>query len=183
MMSISRSNLPDAAEALVNSGVRKQKSTPIEGNPNPEPKAETVPTGNRPTRANPPQPILVPGRDLPPNPQSAPSLTRYINQDIPTPPGFDHSCSSISPQMKRKRQDSVSYIPTALCPTTIGYYSPIFVGSQSFMTEPFTDFQGFQTHSVSALGVPPQHLPPGNTMPGPFKNSVASYGFHCYFDN
>ncbi|CAI7668131.1 unnamed protein product [Penicillium pancosmium] len=182
MVSISRSNLPDAAEALVNRGEQKQKPAPIiEEDPSPEPKTETMPVIGGPSRANPPQPIFVTGGDIPnPQPSVTPSPTRYIHQDLPIHPSFNQppASSSISPQVKRKRQDSGPDVATTLSPTTMGYYSPIFVGSQPFMTEPYAGMQGFQTSGVTS-----QDMTPGQSIPEPFREPMENYEFPYYFEN
>ncbi|KAJ5976350.1 hypothetical protein N7481_010057 [Penicillium waksmanii] len=86
MLSISRSNLPDAAEALVNRGEQKQKPALIEEDPSPEPKTETIPVIGGPSRANPPQPIFVTGGDIPPQPPTYPeSYTVYTSRPAYTP--------------------------------------------------------------------------------------------------
>ncbi|KAJ5215188.1 uncharacterized protein N7469_011679 [Penicillium citrinum] len=157
MLSISRSNLPDAAETLVNCCERKQKPAPVEEDSGPEQKTETSPVVDGPLEAKPSPPIFVPYKDVPSNPSPTPSPTRYIHQDLPIHPGFDHASVSNSPQMKRKRQnldlDLDSLI--TLNSTTTGYYSPIFVRSQSFTTEPYAYLHGF----------PPQGVLPGQPVP------------------
>lgn len=182
MVSISRSNLPDAAEALVNRGERKEKPAPIEESPKPEPKTETIPSVGGSSRANPPKPIFVASsRDLPPTSQLTPSPTRYIHQDLPIHTGFDHTPASISPQVKRKRQDSGSDVPSTLSPSTtgMGYYSPIFVGSQPFMTEPYVDLQG-----LAAQGVPLQDIPHGHSVPEQFPEpGTENFGFPYYYNH
>lgn len=191
MVSISRSNLPDAAEALVNRGEQKQKPATIDESPKPEPepqpqpqpepKTKTIPIHGGSSRANPPQPIFVAGRDIPPNSQLTPSPTQYIHQDLPIHTGFDHTPASISPQVKRKRQDSGSDVPSTLSPTTtgMGYYSPIFVGSQPFMTEPYVDLQGLATQ-----GIPLQNIPHGHPVPEHFPEpGTENFGFPYYYNN
>lgn len=186
MVSILRSNLPDAAEALVNRGEQNQRPKSIKEDPSPELKTETIPIEAGPSRANPPPPIFVPGRDIPSNPLPTPSPKRYIHQDLPIHPGFDHAPASISPQVKRKRQDSGSAdVPSSLSPTTMGYYSPIFVGSQPFMTEPYADLLGFPSQGVPvpAQSVPPQDILPGHPVPEQFGESMEQYGFPYNFEH
>ncbi|KAJ5083019.1 hypothetical protein N7532_012062 [Penicillium argentinense] len=173
MVSISRSNLPDAAEALVNRGERIQSPKSIEENPSPEPKTETPFIRSGPTRANPPQPIFVPGGDVVSNPQPTPSPSRQIHQDLPIHPGYDHTRVSIPPQVKRKRQDSELDASTALSPNAVGYYSPIFVGSQPFLTGSCDDAQGF----------PPSNILPGHPIPEPFREPMEQCEFPYYFDS
>jgi hypothetical protein len=60
----------------------------------------------------------------------------------------------------------------------MGYYSPIFVGSQPFMTEPYAGMQGFQTSGVTS-----QDMTPGQPIPEPFREPMENYEFPYYFEN
>jgi hypothetical protein len=60
----------------------------------------------------------------------------------------------------------------------MGYYSPIFVGSQPFMTEPYAGMQGFQ-----ASGVTSQDMAPGQPIPEHFREPMENYEFPYYFEN
>ncbi|KAJ5743785.1 hypothetical protein N7533_008655 [Penicillium manginii] len=156
MVSISRSNLPDAAEALVNRGEQKQEPAPINEDPSPEPKTETMPVVGGPSRANPPTTYIRDRRRQPSQPTTHPE----------------------SYSVKRKRQDSGPDVASTVSPTTMGYYSPIFVGSQPFMTEPYAGMQGFQ-----ASGVTSQNMAPGQPIPEHFREPMENYEFPYYFEN
>ena len=160
-MSISRANLPDAVEVAVSQVESRRQSNATEKSPDQEPKVETMSIRSRPApRANAPPPIIVPAlgadvqADLPSNPVPT-TPAHYLEQDLPPQTNFHPAVdASLSTQdLKRKRQCVEEGLPAPTSSTSMAYYnSPIFVGSQPFMTESYEDLQAFHSHMVPTTG-------------------------------
>ncbi|KAJ5240497.1 uncharacterized protein N7469_002088 [Penicillium citrinum] len=173
MVSISGPNLPDAAEALVSWVKQVQSPIPIEGNPGPDPKPESLSIRSRSTRANPEQPIFVPGEEVAVNPQSIPSLSTQIHQDLSIHPRYGYTRVSNSPQAKRKWQHFEAEPSATLSPHSVGHYFPNFVGSQTFLAGPYGDSRGFTL---------PAGILPGQAIPEPSRKAMKQYEYPNYFE-
>jgi hypothetical protein len=79
--------------------------------------------------------------------------------------------------LKRKRlRVDADHPPTTTSPHahTLGYYPPVFVGSQPYIPESFDELQGFPTQVI------PTTAPPGADQYG---EHIDNYAFPYYFDN
>ncbi|KAJ5679893.1 hypothetical protein N7462_008137 [Penicillium macrosclerotiorum] len=189
---ISRANLPDAIEVAVSQGGRSsRKSTPTERAPSHEPETivETIVIRSGPAHdSKTSQSSLMPDDKIPPslsptNPRhpsrpSSHSPSQYIHQDLPIHPNYDptaSSSSSMSQQdLKRKRQCVETGPATTASPDTLGYYPPMFVGSQPFMPESYDELQTFPHTTIPTTGQP---------ATDPYGEHMDTYAFPYYFDN
>ncbi|KAJ5190201.1 uncharacterized protein N7498_009186 [Penicillium cinerascens] len=178
-VSVLRANLPDAVELSVHQGEASRRATPAEEDASRQSTKETPSRRNGLLRSNIPQPLLVPSPDLPtnltPSPHAAtPSPSQYIQQDLPIHPGFEHTSSASPQDLKRKRPVSEAGPSTSTSPASVPYYSPVFVGSQPFLSERYDNLEGL-----------PQPGGPNTVQPGAenFAENIEIYGFPYYFDN
>lgn len=186
-MSISRANLPDAVEASLGHGERNQRTSPVEETPLPEQDTETADRGSAPaTSVNASQPVLAAIGDLsvhtsPILHSTAQSPAQYMNKDLPIHTSFDAAPGAMPLQdMKRKRQcvepgpSTTNTIPIPISiptptPTSLGYYSPMFVGSQPLVAGSFNNMQSFPPDSAA--------LPPAQAGTEAYDESVFPYYF------
>lgn len=183
LVSISRANLPDAVEASLGRGERNQRTSPAEEKPLPDQDTETSDLGSGSVQGvNASQPVLAAIGDLsmhtsPIIHSTTQSPIQYINKDLPIHTGFDATSGAMPPQdMKRKRQcvePGPSTTTTTPTPIPLGYYSPMFVGSQPLATGSFNNMQSFAPDGA----LPPGALPPGQAGTEGYDESVFPYYF------
>lgn len=172
MVSISRANLPDAVEASVGHGKPSQKSTSTEESASQEQSTENVCVRSGPAL---PQSAFAPGGDTPHPPPTSQSPTQYIKHDLPIHPGLDHASSSMSPRdLKRKRSYVETGLPTTTAsPNSMGHYTPMYVGSQPFLTGSYDVLENIQHPVVPTT----EHL-----ATEAFVENVEAYWLPYYFD-
>lgn len=179
-MSISRANLPDAVAVTVSQKARSRKSTPTDDTPSQKPNSKTMAIRSGSARGgNAPPQSVFPSSALPTNLSPNPHLpthspTQYIQQDLPIHPAFDHASSSTSPQdLKRKRADADAG-PPVTTPTSLAFYTPLYVGSQPFLPDAFEN-----PPDLSHQGIPTT----GATGTEPFGEHMETFGFPYYYEN
>lgn len=175
LVSISRANLPDEVEASLGLGEHRQSPSPVEEEPTPKRDPEPSHVVRRPAPVvNTSQAILAPGGDLsvntsPGTHSAAHSPAQYMKTDLPIHTVFNPPSGPMpQPDMKRKRQCVDTGMPPTTGTTPLGYYSPMFVGSQPFVTGSWGGMQGFPPQGV---------LPPGQPGTEPFDEPVFPYFF------
>lgn len=176
-VSISRANLPDSLQLAASQS--KPKSTPTDDThsrlSNPETKA--LRTGSARDETLPPS--AFPSEEIPPSLPSNISLpthspTQYIQQDLPIHPSFDHASPSSPQDLKRKR----AWVETGTGPpstttSSMEFYSPMYVDSQSLMPDAFETPQHIPHPDISATGAPGT---------GPFGEHMENYGYPYFFE-
>ena len=179
LVSISRANLPDPIELPSSRQRSSRKSTPTEEASSKEHNTEIMCIRSGPVQSrNAPQPSFAPG-DTPANlsmnrRSTTHSPTQFIKRDQPIHPEFDPTVAPMSAQdQKRKRQRVEMGVPITSSPTSLGYYSPVYVGSQPFVPDSYHDLQGFQPQSGPTTVQP-------NTES--FGETMESLAFPYYFD-
>ncbi|KAF3389426.1 Uncharacterized protein F1880_004497 [Penicillium rolfsii] len=187
LVSIARANLPDAVEATLSERSRSRRSSPTEeaSTHEQEPVEETMILRRGSAQGTiVTQSVFAPSdgpSDLSPTALRPPSHSpsRYIHQDLPIHPNYDpRPSSSVSQQdLKRKRlRVDADRPPTTTSPHahTLGYYPPVFVGTQQYIPEHYDELQSFPAQVI------PTAASPGAEQ---FEEPVDSYAFPYYFDN
>lgn len=182
MVSVSRANLPDALQLAASQREPSRTSTPTDNTPSRGSNLETKALRTGPARDETLSPCAFPSEEIPPNlssnfPLPTHSPTQYFQQDLPIHPSFDHaspSSPSSSQDLKRRR----AWVETGSPSTTtssMDFYSPMYVGSQPFMTDAFENPQHIPHPDIPVTG------PPGT---GPFgEEHMENYGLHYFFEH